>query len=37
MLIKQLNDAGIDNVKTENLKFRTDIWDQIVDGWLVTQ
>ena len=24
-------------VRTENLKFRTDLQDQVMDGWLVTK
>ena len=24
-------------VKTENLKFKKDLWDQVMDGWSVTQ
>ena len=33
MLIKQL----IKKVRTENLKFRRDLKDQVMDGWPVTQ
>ena len=33
MLIEQL----IKLERTENLKFRTDLWDRVIDGWSVTQ
>ena len=35
MLIKQL--INLRKVRTENLKFRTDLRDLAMDGWLVTQ
>ena len=35
MLIEQLID--LEKVKTDNLKFRTDLQDLVMDGWLVTQ
>ena len=35
MLIEQLID--LEKVRTENLKFRTDLRDQVMDGWSVTQ
>ena len=35
MLIEQLID--LEKVRTDNLKFRTDFRDQIMDGWSVTQ
>ena len=35
MLIEQLID--LEKVRTENLKFRTDLRDQIIDRWSVTQ
>ena len=35
MLIKQL--INVETVRTDNLKFRTDLWDQFTDGWSVSQ
>ena len=35
MLIKQI--INLRKVKTDNLKFRTDLLDQVVDGWSVAQ
>ena len=35
MLIKQLID--LEKVRTDNLKFRTDLRDWVMDGWSVTQ
>ena len=35
MLIEQLINLG--KVRTENLKFRTDLRDRVMDGWSVTQ
>ena len=35
MLIEQLIDFK--NVRTDNLKFRIDFGDQVIDGWSVTQ
>ena len=35
MLIQQLID--LEKVRTKNLKFRTDLRDQVMDGWSVTQ
>ena len=35
MLIEQLID--LEKVRTDNLKFRTDLRDQVMDGWSVTQ
>ena len=35
MLIEQLID--LEKVRTDNLKFRTDLGDQVMDGWSVTQ
>ena len=35
MLIKQLIDLR--KVRAENLKFRTDLRDRVVDGWSVIQ
>ena len=35
MLIKQLID--LEKVRTDNLKFRTDLQDRVMDGWSVTQ
>ena len=35
MLIKQLID--LEKVRIDNLKFRTDLGDQVMDGWSVTQ
>ena len=35
MLIEQLID--LEKVRTENLKFRTDLRDQVMDGWSVTK
>ena len=40
MLIEQLIDLrrnDLRNVRTGNLKFRTDLQDQVMDGWSVTQ
>ena len=34
-LIEQLFD--FEKVKTDNSKFRTDLRDQVMDGWSVTQ
>ena len=34
MLIEQIID--LEKVRNENLKFRTDLWDQAMDGWSVT-
>ena len=34
-LIKQLVD--LEKVRIDNLKFRTDLLDQVMDGWSVTQ
>ena len=36
MLIEQLNLEKV-TVRTDSLKFRTDLQDQIMDGWSVTQ
>ena len=33
--VEQLIDLG--KVRTENLKFRTDLRDQVMDGWSVIQ
>ena len=35
MLIEQLID--LEKVRTDNLKFRTDLWEWVMDGWSVTQ
>ena len=35
MLIEQL--INLKKVKTDNLKFGTDLWDRVMDGWSVTQ
>ena len=35
MLIEQL--IYLEKVRTDNLKFRIDLQDQVMDGWLVTQ
>ena len=35
MLTEQL--INLRNVRTENLKLRTDLGDCVVDGWSVTQ
>ena len=35
MLIEQLMD--FEKVRTDNLKFRTDLRNQVMDGWSVTQ
>ena len=35
MIIKQL--INLEKVRTENLKFRTDLGDLVMDGWSVTQ
>ena len=35
MLIEQL--INLEKVRTDNLKFRTDLQDQVMDGWSVTQ
>ena len=35
MLIEQL--INLEKVRTENLKFRTDLQDLVKDGWSVTQ
>ena len=35
MLIKQLKDLR--KVRSENLKFRTDLRDLVMEGWPVTQ
>ena len=35
MLIKQL--INLEQVRNENLKFRTDFRNRVVDGWLVTK
>ena len=35
MLIEQLID--LEKVRTDNLKFRTDLRDRVMDGWSVTQ
>ena len=35
MLIEQLID--FEKVRTDNLKFRTDLRDRVMDGWSVTQ
>ena len=35
MLIEQLID--FESVRTDSLKFRTDLGDQVMDGWSVTQ
>ena len=35
MLIKQL--INLEKVRTNNLKFRTDLQDRITDAWSVTQ
>ena len=35
MLIEQLID--LEKVRTDNLKFRTDLRDRNMDGWSVTQ
>ena len=35
MLIEQL--IGLEKVSTDNLKFRTELQDQVMDGWSVTQ
>ena len=45
MLIKQLvepgptgtSQVGPEEVKSDNLKFRTDLRDQVMDGWSVIQ
>ena len=35
MLIEQL--INFEKVRIDNLKFRTDLQDQVMDGWSVTQ
>ena len=35
MLIEQLID--LEKVRTENLKFRTDLPDRVMEGWSATQ
>ena len=35
MLIKQL--INLEKVRTDNFKFRTYLWDWVLDGWSVTQ
>ena len=35
MIIEQFID--LKKVRTENSKFRTDIWEQVIDGWSATQ
>ena len=35
MLIEQLID--LEKVRSDNLKFRTDLRDLVMDGWSVTQ
>ena len=35
MLIEQL--INLEKVRTDNLKFRTDLQDQVMDGWSLTQ
>ena len=35
MLIEQL--INLEKVRTENLKFRTDLRDRVMDGWSVLQ
>ena len=35
MLIEQLID--LEKVRSDNLKFRTDLQDLVIDGWSVTQ
>ena len=35
MLIEQL--INLEQVRTDNLKFRTDLRDPVMDGWSVTQ
>ena len=37
MLIEQLIDLEKVPARTENLKFRTDLQDRVMDGWSVTQ
>ena len=34
-LLEQLSD--LEKVRTDNLKFRTDLRDRVMDGWSVTQ
>ena len=35
LLIEQL--INLEKVRTQNLKFRIDLRDQVMDGWLETQ